>query len=215
MNRKKLVVLVADLDMENMIQSLLGREKSFRIHSLKKELDYDIYRHPNHDGGCRTGSAAFLRSFTELYEHALVIFDLEGCGGESEGAIIVEEQLEAELSRSGWSGRAKAIAISPELESWVWSPSPQVAVAINWKNHNPCIEDWLLQNGWSTEKGAKPSRPKEALESALREGCRSRSAAIYSEIGSKASFTRCTDRAFLKLKNILVNWFAAPAHGSA
>ena len=207
MSRKKLVLLVADLDMENMIKALLGRADSFEIEELRSSRDYDIYRHPGRDPGCRIGAADFLCSFVESHEHALVLFDLEGCGDEIRPIDDVECEVERNLSLSGWGGRARAIAIAPELESWVWSPSPHVAEAINWKGHDPCIADWLCANGWTSCVGEKPRRPKEALEAALRAVGRPRSPSIYSAIGSHASFTRCTDRSFLRFKNTLKSWF--------
>ena len=207
MSRKKLVLLVADLDMENMIKALLGRADSFEIEELRSSRDYDIYRHPGRDPGCRIGAADFLRSFVESHEHALVLFDLEGCGDEIRPIDDVESEVERNLSLSGWGGRARAIAIAPELESWVWSPSPHVAEAINWKGHDPRIADWLCTNGWTSCVGEKPRRPKEALEAALRAVGRPRSPSIYSAIGSHASFTRCTDRSFLRFKNTLKSWF--------
>lgn len=207
MSRKKLVLLVADLDMENMIKALLGRADSFGIEELRASHDYDIYRHQGRDPGCRIGAADFLRSFTESYEHALVLFDLEGCGDEIRPIDDVEREVEHHLSLSGWGERARVIAIAPELESWVWSPSPHVAEAINWKGRDPRIADWLCTNGWTSRVGEKPSRPKEALEAALRAVGRPRSPAVYSAIGSHASFTRCVDRSFLRFKNTLKLWF--------
>lgn len=207
MIRKKLVVLVADLDMENMVRALLGRADSFEIKEVSASRDYDIHRHQGRDPGCRIGAADFLRSFAESYEHALVLFDLEGCGDEKRPIDEVEGEVERQLSRSGWGNRARVIAIAPELESWVWSPSPHVAEAINWKGRDPRIADWLFDNGWTSRVGEKPSRPKEALEAALRTVGRPHSSSIYYAIGSKASFTRCTDRSFLRFKDTLKSWF--------
>jgi hypothetical protein len=103
--------------------------------------------------------------------------------------------------------RASAIAIDPELDVWIWSESPYVDEVLGWTGHDPSLRKWLFQEGWLIKGQTKPNRPKEALESALRIIRQPRSSSIYKDIAEKVSLKRCLDPSFLKLKNILTNWF--------
>jgi len=74
--RRDLVVLVADRDMEAAIGGMLRRHASLGI----RPVIPDIRRHPEKDCGCRTGGIEFLSPFVNQYDHALLMFDFEGCG---------------------------------------------------------------------------------------------------------------------------------------
>jgi hypothetical protein len=50
-------------------------------------------------------------------------------------------------------------------------------------------------------------RPKEALEKALYAARKPRSSAIYQSLAEMVSLARCSDRAFIKLKETLRKWF--------
>jgi hypothetical protein len=54
---------------------------------------------------------------------------------------------------------------------------------------------------------AKPARPKEAVQLALKTVRTPRSSSIYLELARSVSTDRCTDPAFLKLKRCLREWF--------
>ena len=54
---KDLIVLAADLDIENTISGLLSRPSKLKA----KKPSFDILRHPNRDPGCRTSAADLLR----------------------------------------------------------------------------------------------------------------------------------------------------------
>ena len=73
---KDLLVLAADLDIEQAIRGLLVRPHSLNI----AEVDFEVRRHPGRDSGCRSGAVEFLRSFLQSYRYALVVFDLYGSG---------------------------------------------------------------------------------------------------------------------------------------
>ncbi|MHB8628248.1 MAG: hypothetical protein ACYDBJ_13875 [Aggregatilineales bacterium] len=126
---KDLIILVADLDMENTLRGLLSkRQKALEV----RPITYDIYPHIQHDPGCRTGSVDFLRSFVGRYEHALVLFDHAGSGGEARTVEELQDDLENQLRRNGWGNHARVVVIDPELEIWVWSNSQQVDVCLGW-----------------------------------------------------------------------------------
>ena len=201
---KDLIILVADLDTENVLLGLLPRLENV---CGTRNFSFDIKRHPYRDPGCFSGSTDFLRPFAGQYRHALVVFDREGSGQEKLTREAIEQKVESDLHRNGWSSEQIAvIAINPEVENWIWMNSPRVSNALNWKDDEP-LYDWLKKNAWLTENADKPERPKEAMETVLRKTRKARSASIYNQIAGSASFANCKDEAFLKMISILKNWF--------
>lgn len=201
---KDLIVLAADKQMLETIKSLLERAQAFGIRTIK----YTALYHPKHDPGCLQNSQEFLKPFQYNHGYALVFFDREGCGRDTELRTNLEQQVEMQLADSGWENRAKAIVIDPELENWVWSDSPEVDRALGWFGRTPSLRDWLDAKGYFKRPNQKPIHPKEAVQEALKEVRKPRSAAIYKDLASKVSFRRCKDPAFKKLVRILNEWFA-------
>lgn len=202
---KDLVCLVADKNMEQALRGLLSRPEALKI----DPPTYDLFVHPESDPGCCRHGVEFLRSFSSRYERALLCFDFEGCGREDDSSRSLTRRLEKDLSRNGWNERARAIVIDPELEVWVWSDSPEVDTILGWTGTFPGLRPWLEQQEWLESGAAKPKRPKEAMEAALREVRRPRSSATFRKLAETVSFLRCQDRAFLKLKKTLRLWFPA------
>src|SRR5512146_960457 len=132
---KDLIILVADLDTEYSLRGLLSRPKAIGIQTIT----FDIFPHPHRDPGCLLESVDFLRGFTRQYRHALVIFDHEGCGRETQTPAGLAATVAAGLANSGWSDRAMPIILVPELEIWVWSDSPQVDAALGWAGRQPAL----------------------------------------------------------------------------
>ncbi|MCU0285909.1 MAG: hypothetical protein MUF15_05875 [Acidobacteria bacterium] len=137
----------------------------------------------------------------------MIIFDKEGCGKEISREEL-EREMEKRLAISGWNERAAAVVIDPELENWLWSDSPGVEIVLGWKDKNPPLRRWLEDKGFFIGDSIKPSRPKEALESALRIVNKPRSSSIFYQLAKAVSVKRCQDPAFLKLKRKLCQWFA-------
>ncbi|MCX5910051.1 MAG: hypothetical protein NTY64_23460 [Deltaproteobacteria bacterium] len=200
--KRDLIVLVADRNMEATISGLLRRHSSLGI----RPVATDIRRHPEKDCGCRTGGIEFLSPFYNQYEHALLMFDFEGCGLETQRVEEVETELEVALGRQ-WGERGSVIVIAPELEIWAWSDSPHVDQVLGWAEREPDLRTWLAMQGFMVPGQEKPIRPKEALEKALHVAWKPRSSAIYQSLAEKVSLARCNDRAFIKLKTILQQWF--------
>lgn len=198
-----LVVLVADKNQAAAVKGLLSRPQALGIRSLAAEMAV----HPNRDPGCRRTAHQFLRREAGRFSHALVIFDREGCGAESEACDGLEQGVRRNLSENGWGDRAAVLVIDPELENWVWSDSPHVEDALGWAKREPPLRDWLCNQGFLSKGQPKPPRPKEAMEATLRVVSKPRSSAIYYELAQKVSFTRCSDPAFRRLKDILQKWF--------
>ena len=204
----ELVVLVADLDMENSLRGILGRWQALGIRQLTEGRDFDILRHPERDPGCRGNAEMFLEGFINTHRYALVVFDHHGCGwGDRIAAVDVESNVEGRLEQAGWTQRCAAIVIEPELEAWVWSDSPHVAATLGWENQAPTLRDWLIQKNLVKAQAVKPADPKTAMQQALRQARKPSSPRIFSKLAQTVGLSRCRDRAFLKLHAVLQRWF--------
>lgn len=202
-NTKDLVFLVADKDMEEGIRGLLTRPMALGI---SQHVDFDIYVHPDHDSGCYIGADDFLRFAIKSYAHAIVMFDREGCGSQHQPQKIGLE-VEARLTINGWSGRCAAIVLEPELETWVWSNSPNVDEVLGWKNKQPPLREWLRLQRFMKEPEYKPKRPKEAMQEALKQVHKARSPYIFRRLAEQVSLQGHDEPAFVKLRNTLRQWF--------
>jgi hypothetical protein len=205
---KELVVLVADLDTQNGICGILERHRSLGIRELTEE-QYDIHRHIQRDAGCRGNAEEFLRSFSQTHRYALVVFDRHGCGWEDRPATEIEQEVESRLTVTGWRGRCGVVVIDPELETWVWSDSPHVAEQLGWVGVHPSLQQWLVAEHHIETEGQKPADPKAAMLAALRRAGKPPSPRLFENLARQISLNRCADRAFLKLKSLLQQWFAA------
>lgn len=205
MNEKDLVVLAADHNIEQALIGLFTRPEALGIRSI----DVNISVHPQHDPGCALHGVELLSNLSELYRYGLLIFDREGSGMEQKQPQEMQNELNREFEDSAWGKRARAIVLNPELEAWVWSDSPHVAVVAGWENRSPPLRRWLFSQGYLQKGATKPERPKEALEAALHAVRKPRSASLYRQLAEKVSLRRCKDSAFLELKTILTAWFPA------
>lgn len=198
-----LIVLTADLDMENAMKGILGRHQSLAI----REISADIVSHPQHDPGCAIRGVDFLSRYAHQYNHGLLMFDHEGSGREQIDRQQLQKDLDAEFAHPPWEGRARAIVIKPELETWIWSDSPEVDRVLGWSNRATTLRAWLSEQDWVQDGSVKPDRPKEAFLAALRKTRTARSASLYRQIAERVSLSRCRDPAFLELKAVLQQWF--------
>lgn len=205
---KDLVVLVPDKNVYSGIDGLLSRHESLNI----KQISYEIFVHPLHDPGVYDDAANFLRQFSNQYLYALVFVDYEGSGQEQTLPGDIAIKVRKEIERNGWSNRVEVIVFDPELEIWVWADSPHTASALGW-NSFPGLKNWLTQQGFWAQNAAKPQRPKEAVEIALRKKRIPRSSSIYQEIAQNVSLIGCQDDSFIKFKNILQQWFPKEESG--
>lgn len=200
---KDLIVLTADKDATFALSAILERHQALGI----RDVTFDVYSHPQRDSGCRLRGHTFLRSRRSDYTHALQLFDVEGCGREGVSREQLELEAETRLRQSGWGDGAAAIVIAPELESWVWSGSTHVARALGWTDEPEALSAWLAERFDRSPDSSKPSRPKEAMEAALREVRKPWSSAIHRQIASHVSLRTCVDPGFDKLKSTLQSWF--------
>lgn len=199
---KDLIVLVADKNMEFAVKGILQRTSSLKV----REISYDIKVHNHRDPGIYKTAHDFLRIFINKYSYALIMLDKEGCGCDEDSTRIAEN-IQSKLNSSGWKDRSKVIVLDPELEIWVWSDSPEVAVCIGWNNSE--LRDWLQAEGHILPNAHKPKNPKLAFENALKIKRKPRSSSIYGKLAERVSLERCIDKAFQTFKNTLQNWFSA------
>jgi hypothetical protein len=198
-----LIVLAADSNAQHGVRGLLRRHESLGI----RPITYEVFVHAERDPGCLRRSHDFLRTQVSRFNHAIVLFDHEGCG-DSRPRTELEADVESMLAASGWDrGRCRAVIVDPEFDAWVWSGSPHVDLVLGWAQRTPKLRPWLEAQGFLSAGQTKPERPKEAMERALQEARRPRSSARYAEIAEKVTLSGCVDPAFEKLKQTLVEWF--------
>lgn len=204
---KDLYVLVADKDMEFLLKGLLPRMP--KVYNLR-EFSFAIEVHSLHDAGCRAMTPYDFSDKAYQGRYALLLFDYEGSGANVPHAKLVQE-MEDKLQlikENGWFEDMAVVVIEPELENWVWVNSPHLATAIDWDSIDD-LHQWLDKEGLKPLHQPKPNRPKEAFEQALFKSKMPRSSSIYKEIAEKASFKKCIDANFHKLRDMLIRWFAS------
>lgn len=212
MNKRDLFVVVADLDAENSVKTLLCH----RQQSLGIRLDFNPTRSPNgdllrcndHDPGCFKKAVDLLTPPQITHRHAMIMFDWHGSGQESRPSEEIEGELELALQQSGWpQGAAAAIVIEPELEAWVWADSPHVPTALGWGGNPSELRGFLESKGLWPQGAAKPPDPKEAFICALKETGQPRMARLFSRLAEITGLAGCQDRAFRKFRRTLQGWF--------
>lgn len=214
MSKRSLRVVVADMDAEYALASLLGdRQRSLGI---KLTFDTnarggpDLLRYAGRDPGCRSDAAELFRQALLTHEHAVLVFDRDGCGREDLPREEIETQLEAKLPALGWpEGDAAVVVIEPELEAWCWSGSPRVADELGWAGERKQLRDFLEAEALWAPGAAKPRDPKAALLRALREKRAPISGSLYARLASAVKLGGCHDPAFAKLCGCLRRWFPA------
>lgn len=68
--RKDIVFLVADLDMEYTIRGLMARPEAL---GTRSNITFDVFRHPQRDPGVFRHADAWLRTRCRNYEYALTL----------------------------------------------------------------------------------------------------------------------------------------------
>jgi hypothetical protein len=201
-----LLLLLADLDAKNALEGLLSRPQSLNIAPIQAPT---IIRHLNRDNGCCHDYASLLRGYQRDHRFVLIIFDKHGSGRDNDDTSVIETDIEQQLEKEGWHNRCAVIVLEPELEAWIWSDSPHILRILGWKGTLPEVRSFLEgQNLWKLGE-AKPFDPKKAFERVCRHSRRTISAGIFKDVASAVGLERCQDRAFLKLKATLQQWFPA------
>jgi hypothetical protein len=200
---KDLALLVADKNAQFALSGALERNAALNI----RPIQFEIFVHPQRDGGVRTSGSQLLAVERKQFSRALMVMDFEGSGTDAQTPIALESILDAQLGHI-WGNQAKAIVIEPELDIWMWGSDNALIPIINWSQEDT-IREWVRAQGFTLDHYDKPTRPKEALESALRYCRQPRSSALYKLIASTISLANCQDPAFNRLRQQLQIWFAA------
>lgn len=202
-----LVILVADKNAQFALRGALRRQKALGV----RTISHEFRMHPGRDGGVRIGGVDVLARERRRFSHALLVFDLEGSGaGEGQSAIDLEAGLDARLEAL-WGPNAKSIVITPEVDTWLWGADNALSEVLRWPSEVGGMRGWLQHKGFAFDANGKPKRPKEALEAMIPIHRQPRSSALYEKITGKISLRRCTDPAFLRLRETLQGWFPAGA----
>lgn len=197
-----LVVLVPDKDIEQTLDGLLGRHKSIGIRTL---TGVKIIVHPGRDPGVYHTGHELLKPYVGEARHALVVFDRAWDGAPSEDASALAAAVE-ECCRPSWREMVRCVCIEPEIENWVWSDSPHVERVLGWSSRAE-LDAWLNERGLLPSGANKPANPKAAFESATRQKRVVPSSSIFGELAKKVGLQRCQDASFMRLLQILREWF--------
>lgn len=200
---KDLVVVAADKDMQKTVEGLLTRPKALGI----RELEVDLYTHPQHDPACALHGVEFMSDYSQQYRYGLLMFDHEGSGKEDTQPFELQEAINEDFSRSSWGKRGRALVLAPELEAWVWSKSPHVSRIAGWGSDNHQLRSWLIRKKYLERGETKPASPKKAFEAALQKSRTPRSSSLYLQLAMKVSLKQCSDAGFLEFRKILRQWF--------
>ena len=200
--RKDVVVLVADKDMESTLQGLLVRHRSLET----RPIEFTVYRHPGRDSGCRTQGVPFLRSFCNQFEHAMLIFDHEGSGGESASAEKWEQNLEARttgqrLGRSRRRHRTRSRTRDLGLERF---PRSRPGRWMGRTNSRPST--WLVEEGYLDGPAREAQSPQGRFHHASLGFRKQPSSSLFTKLAQSVGFRRCHDRSIHQTQRTLQEW---------
>lgn len=203
---RDLVLLVPDKDIEQTFLGLLARHQSLGI----RPIEYKIFVYANRDPGCYHTGHELLALYATEYSNGLIVFDRAWDGAPSQDPNQLAADVEGRL-QPVWQNRAKCVVIDPEIENWVWSDSPNVDVAMGWRNRTPALRQWLRDEGHWPAGTVKPPDPKVAFEKSLRAVRLPPSSSIFRKLATTVSLGRCVDPAFQRVLEILQGWFPPTA----
>ncbi len=201
---RDLLLLVADKNAEFAVRGALERPAALGV----RGVTYEVIVDPSRDGGVRTRGPEILRVRRTSFDHAVMMFDHEGCGTQ-QSALDLERVLNSRLDVT-WAGNAKAIVVEPEVDAWIWGADTHVQHVTEW-DQTVSVRQWLRGQGFSFNSQGKPERPKEALEAVLKCTNVARSSALYKKLTARTTLSRCSDPAFVRLRAALQSWFPASA----
>src|SRR5690348_12743430 len=161
---KDLIVLTADKSMKLGVQALLGRAGQLAM----RAVSYDVISHPENDPGVYGDGHNLLRPQCRRYRYAISICDRDGCGREALSREELEHRIGERLRGNGWEERSSSIVIDPELEAWIWGDWDVLAKKLPWDGDGGALRQWLTNRKLLLPEQAKPARPKEALQAAMR-----------------------------------------------
>ena len=199
----ELIILAADLDIEQAVEGLLARPEALRIRRVRHKVVRDTMA--GHDGGTFKRAHAVLDSYSaDPRCRALVLFDRAWDGAPSNDAKALAADVEQRLAAK-WGKRARCVVLDPEIEIWVFSDSPHVDKVLGFSTGK--LRNWLCEQGHWPEERPKPVDPKTAMRRALSHSRIKPSASLFYELASKVSLERCIDPSFGSFVDTLRIWF--------
>lgn len=203
------IFLLADKNMQASFEGFFTREafyQSLGCGNFTFDTSQDIaVASGDNDPGLYSRGHELLRPYRATHRHAVIVLDAEWEG--SPGKAAITEHLTNNITATGWDAdQFVVIVIDPELENWIWQKNQHVAKELGFDNINELMNDIDLQKAWPQGQ-AKPTSPKEILETLLQKKGIPRSSAIYKMITSKVSVRHCQDLAFKQLIDSLKTWF--------
>ena len=204
---KDLFVQAADMDAKMFIYSILQKHKAIGI----RPITFDIEAHPLHDSGMVKSGAELSRLKKGKYTKIILIWDHEGSGREHKyQAREIEVQIRQKLDVITWSNDNDAIALVPELETWLWHCKQAIAshYSLDIQSLDRLIEVAARQLGMASDR-AMYVKPKELFELLVRDGIgRTISPKDFQMIGQYAGIHNLeASKTFLKLRTTLRSWF--------
>lgn len=196
-NPKDLVVLVADKNAHFALRGALNRPKSLGI----RTIEFEFLVHPQRDGGVRKNGTELLRAERKGFSHAVLMLDFEGSGSSCSTAKELEDQLQERIEQT-WHTNGIAVVADPEVDSWLWGSDNTLAQVLNWSREES-VREWLKDREFAFHANQKPKRPKEAIETVLREQRIPRSSSLYERITKQLSVNKCVDPAADRLRHWL------------
>lgn len=197
-----LLLVVPDRDTEQTFEGLLPRHQSLGI----RAISHRTLVHPHKDPGCYGTAHELASGFAKECSYALVVFDAAWDGAPTSDRFALAQPVENKL-RTAWGDRCRCIVISPELEVWVWSPSPRVEDAMGWRDRDPKLRAWLQQQNLWPAEAAKPPDPERAFREAMRKVHLPPSSSIFRQLAASVGLKHCEDAAFQEILGILRGWF--------
>ena len=107
MNKRDLVILVADKDMAQALKGIFERPESMGI----RAIDPVIHVETQHDAACAQRGVSFLSMFSENYRHGLLMFDHFGSGREQTSPQDLQDGLGNEFRQTGWGGKGESSSL--------------------------------------------------------------------------------------------------------
>lgn len=202
--------LVADKNIEAMVAGFLSTDNfhlKLGCNHFKFEQKHDLrVAHGKNDPGIYTMANELLKPYCKTHRRVIVILDAAWNG--SPGAIKINNQVENHCRNAGWNDDNHCvIVIDPELENWIWQNNINVCKELGLIDSYEILKTELVTHKFWLSEQSKPNQPKEAVEYVLKKNRIPRSSALYKNIAIKVTTKTCTDAAFLKLKNTLIQWF--------
>ena len=207
--KRDLFVIVADLDAENTICSLLSKRQEALGVQLAFDRPLDLLRFNGRDAGCRKNAVELLRVAQRTHRHGILLFDHHGCGDEKKSHEEIETEIEKGLVESGWSPKRIAVILFyPELEVWAWSNSVRMADIMGWDGDVEALKEFIKKKRFMKSGAQKPDDPKGAMRAAMRFKNVPCTARVFSALAENVSVRGCTDCSFNKFVRVLREWFS-------